>query len=200
MTLQGIIEQYGYVAVFIGCFLEGETVLVLAGFAAHLGYLSLPWVVTTAAFAGFCGDQTVFLVGRSYGPRLLAWSPRLAALQPVILAKLSRHATWVVFMLRFAVGLRIASPIVIGASGLPMSRFAPPNAAGAVVWAIVIGGAGYLFGAAFTTFLEHAKRYEAIAFAALAALALALTWFGKLRRDAELRRSPAVDVPPEKRG
>jgi membrane protein DedA with SNARE-associated domain len=123
-------------------------VLVLAGFAAHLGYLSLPWVMTVAAAAGFCGDQAVFLVGRLYGPRLLAWSPRLAALQPVILDKLSRHANWVVFMLRFAFGFRIASPIVIGASGLPMSRFAPPNAAGAVVWAIVIGGAGYVFGAA----------------------------------------------------
>lgn len=182
MTLQSFIEQYGYIAVFVGCFLEGETVLVLAGFAAHLGYMSLPWVMTVAAAAGFCGDQTVFLVGRFYGPRLLAWSPRLAALQPVILDKLSRHANLVVFMLRFAWGLRIASPIAIGASGLPVSRFAPPNAAGAVVWAIVIGGAGYVFGAAFTRMLEHAKRYEAIAFVALAVVVLALTLFGKILR------------------
>jgi membrane protein DedA with SNARE-associated domain len=190
MTLQSFIETYGYAAVFLGCFLEGETVLVLAGFAAHLGYLSLPAVMATAAVAGFVGDQTAFLAGRRFGPRLLAWSPRLAAAQPGILAKLSRHATWVVFMLRFAWGLRIASPIVIGASGLPLTRFAPPNAAGAVVWAILIGGAGYLFGAAFTGMLAHAKHYEVIAFAVLAVVAFAVTWLMKV-----LRRTPRTVTP-----
>jgi len=198
MTLQTFIENYGYVAVFIGCFLEGETVLVLAGFAAHMGYMSLPWVMATAALAGFCGDQAAFFVGRRYGPRLLAWSPRLAAAQPLILAKLSRHVNLVVFMLRFAWGLRIASPIIIGASGLPLSRFAPPNLAGAIVWAIVVGGLGYVFGAAFTTMLAHAKHYEAIAFAVLAIVALAVTWLGKVLRGRRLRRAPIAGVAPQR--
>lgn len=182
MTLQSFIETYGYYAVFAGCFAEGETVLVLAGFAARMGYLSLPWVVATAACAGFCGDQLAFFVGRRYGPQLLAWSPRLAAAQPVVLDKLQRHAIWLVFMLRFAVGLRIASPIVIGASGLPALRFTLPNAAGAVVWAVLIGGAGFLFGAAFTGMLDHAKRYEEIAFATLALVVLATVWMRRKRR------------------
>jgi len=198
MTLQGFIESHGYLAVFIGCFLEGETVLVLAGFAAHMGYMSLPWVMTTAALAGFCGDQAAFFAGRRYGPRLLAWSPRLAAAQPVILAKLSRHANLMVFMLRFAWGLRIASPIVIGASGLPVARFAPPNLAGAIVWAIVVGGLGYVFGAAFTTMLAHAKHYEAVAFAVLAVVALAATWLGKVLRGRGFRRAPIAGVSPQR--
>ena len=37
--LEHYIETYGYLAVMIGTFLEGETILVLAGFAAHQGYL-----------------------------------------------------------------------------------------------------------------------------------------------------------------
>ena len=68
--LQAFIENYGYFAVFAGCFFEGETVLVLAGFAAHLGYLSLPWVAATAAAAGFCGDELFFTLGRHYGADL----------------------------------------------------------------------------------------------------------------------------------
>ena len=47
--------------------------------------LRRPWevsglesVMATAAVAGFLGDQTAFFAGRRYGPRLLAWSPRLA--------------------------------------------------------------------------------------------------------------------------
>ena len=170
--------------------------LVLAGFAAHLGYLSLPWVMATAAMAGFCGDQVAFFAGRRWGPRLLAWSPRLAAAQPYVAEKLRRHATWMVFVLRFAVGFRIASPIVIGASGLPAWRFTLPNAAGAIVWAILIGGAGYVFGAAFTRSLEHAKRYEEVAFAVLAAIVIALVWLRAGRAPTARPKFPPPPQPP----
>jgi len=196
MTLQTFIETYGYLAVFVGCFAEGETVLVLAGFAAHLGYLSLPWVMATAAMAGFCGDQVAFFAGRRWGPRLLVWSPRLAAAQPYVAEKLQRHATWMVFVLRFAVGFRIASPIVIGASGLPAWRFTLPNAAGAIVWAILIGGAGYVFGAAFTRSLEHAKRYEVAAFAVLAVIVIALVWLRAGRAPTARPKFPPPPQPP----
>jgi hypothetical protein len=40
MAIATLIQNYGYVAVFLGTLLESETVLVLAGFAAHRGYLS----------------------------------------------------------------------------------------------------------------------------------------------------------------
>ncbi len=32
MTLRGLIETYGYAAIFVRAFLEGETVLMLGGF------------------------------------------------------------------------------------------------------------------------------------------------------------------------
>jgi len=61
MDLQSIVENYGYAAILIGTFLEGETILVLAGLAAHQGYLILTWVIL-AAFAGsLCGDQLFFI-------------------------------------------------------------------------------------------------------------------------------------------
>ena len=63
MDLQNIIENYGYAAILIGTFLEGETILVLAGLAAHQGSLVLTWVII-AAFAGsLCGDQLFFIWG-----------------------------------------------------------------------------------------------------------------------------------------
>jgi membrane protein DedA with SNARE-associated domain len=60
MAVESLIEEYGYIAVFVGAFLEGETVLVLAGFAAHRGHLDLPRVITMAMFAGWLGDQLYF--------------------------------------------------------------------------------------------------------------------------------------------
>ena len=40
--LESLIDTYGYLTILIGTFLEGETILVLGGFAAHRGYLHLP--------------------------------------------------------------------------------------------------------------------------------------------------------------
>jgi membrane protein DedA with SNARE-associated domain len=34
MTFQSSLETYGYMAILIGSFIEGETILVLGGFAA----------------------------------------------------------------------------------------------------------------------------------------------------------------------
>ncbi len=172
--LQQLIETYGYFAVFVGCFLEGETVLVLAGFAAWLGYLSLPAVIATAAAAGFAGDETAFLIGRAYGERLLARHPRIAAAQPFVRDRISRYGLFLVLFIRFLVGFRIATPLVIGASrAMTPMRFALPNAAGALLWAGLFGGAGYVFGTAFERFIEHARRYEEWAFLAIGAAVMA---------------------------
>jgi membrane protein DedA with SNARE-associated domain len=199
MTLQHFVEQYGYFAVFIGCFLEGETILVLAGFAAYLGYLSLPGVIALAAFAGFVGDETWFFAGRRYGKAILGRFPRLAKTRPYVKQKLERYGTWVVLFSRFAIGLRIAGPIIIGASGMPPARFMPPNAVGAIVWAVLVASAGFVFGTAFMALLEHAKRYEKAAFVAIAAAALVVVtlrgwWIWRLEARASAREPADADA------
>ena len=67
MDLAALIQQYGYAAVFVGSVLEGETMLVLAGLAAHRGYLSLQWVMAVAVAGAFLGDLICFLTGRFLG-------------------------------------------------------------------------------------------------------------------------------------
>ena len=58
--MEHLIDTYGYWAVLLATFPEGETILVIAGFAAHQGYLTLMPVIL-AAFAGsLCGDQLFF--------------------------------------------------------------------------------------------------------------------------------------------
>ena len=62
-AVQAFIEQVGHLAVAIGSLAEGETVLLNAGFAAHLGHLSLPAVIGVASVAGFAGDRMLFAIG-----------------------------------------------------------------------------------------------------------------------------------------
>ena len=43
--MEDFLAHWGYLAVLIGTFFEGETVPVLAGFASHQGYLHLDGVI-----------------------------------------------------------------------------------------------------------------------------------------------------------
>lgn len=55
------IQTYGYPAILTGTIVEGETVLMLAGMFASLGYLDLPLVILMAILGSYGGDQFFFI-------------------------------------------------------------------------------------------------------------------------------------------
>ncbi|MCC6212284.1 MAG: DedA family protein [Burkholderiales bacterium] len=181
MSLAQLIADYGYWVVLAGTLLEGESVLVLAGFAAHRGLLDLSTVIAVAVMGGFLGDQVFFLAGRRYGERLLARFPAQAA--PAARAKelLARHHIPVILGVRFLYGLRIVLPFTIGMSGIPVLRFQILNLIGAAIWAGCGAALGYLLGDAVERVLGRLEQYEAILFAVIAAAALAYWWFSRRR-------------------
>ncbi|WP_337995575.1 DedA family protein [Oleispirillum naphthae] len=167
MTFAQALSDYGYAAVLVGTLLEGESILLLAGFAAHMGYLSLPLVLVCAFCGGTLGDQIAFFVGRRYGRLLLARWPSLARHRRRITRLIFRHQIPLILGIRFLYGMRIAGPILIGSSRVPPLRFAAFNMLGAAIWAAAIGGAGYLFGRTLEVFFADAKSYEQAAFLVL---------------------------------
>lgn len=167
VTLTELIQSYGYIAVFVGTFLEGETILLLAGFAAHRGYLSLPGVMAIACLASFMGDQFYFFLGRRYGNRLTGRFPGLNKRVERFRRLLDLYHVPVILSLRFLYGLRIAGPIALGMTEVSWLRYLILNLLGAVVWAILIAGLGYVFGNAMTLLLGELRQYEGWAFLAL---------------------------------
>lgn len=175
MTLALLVQQYGYAALFLGAFLEGETVLVLAGFAARRGYLALDAVIAVAAIAGFLGDQLYFFLGRGFGSRLAARYPAVLAARARLDGLFGGREIVLAFMVRFLYGVRVAGPLAMGMSRISALRFAAGNLAGALVWASLFPALGYFWGQAFETFLGRAAQYEALA-AALIVLAGGVAW------------------------
>jgi membrane protein DedA with SNARE-associated domain len=181
MNLESLIQSYGYYAVLAGAMLEGETIMALAGYAAHRGYLSLPWVVVLGAIGATIGDQLYFLIGRRAGPSVLDRFPAAARVLPRFEAFARRRPALVVIALRFMYGLRTIGPIALGASRMSITKFAMLNAAGAVLWAVVFAGAGYALGQTLEMILADAKRLQEAVFAAIAIAGL-VVWLVVRRR------------------
>src|SRR3990167_7785861 len=74
--LEQFLQDFGYLALFIGTFFEGETILVLAGVAASFGKLELNWVMLVAFCGSYAGDQLWYYMGRHKGRQLLERNPR----------------------------------------------------------------------------------------------------------------------------
>jgi len=181
MDLAELLRAWGYPAIVIGAFVEGETVLLLAGFAAHAGYLELPWVIV-AAFAGSAlGEQFYFLLGKRYGERIVVRFPRLQRQAARVRELLARHQTGAILSVRFLYGLRTVGPMAIGASGVRWLRFTALDSLAALAWSSGVACVGYTFGKAVELWLGDLRRIEG-ALAGLLVVAGALVWWLRLRR------------------
>lgn len=182
MDIAGLIESYGYFALAAGTFLEGETILIAAGFAAHRGYLDIYAVIGLAAVCGFFGDQFFFWLGRRHGATVLKRWPSVSLQADRVHRLIERYHAPVIVGVRFAYGLRIAGPILIGMSTISSTRFAMLNGLGAILWAILIAGIGWVFGEAAQILLGKIENLEGWLLLGLFAAGGLLWWRGKQRQ------------------
>lgn len=190
MDLAPLIEQHGYTITFVGALIEGETVMILAGLAAHRGYLHLPLLAALAALGSFLGDQMYFLIGRRYGERLVARFPRLEPGVRHADALLLRYAGTAVIAVRFLYGLRVLGPIAMGMTRLKWRTFCAFNAVGAILWSLCWLVVGYVLGELAGLLLGDLRRIEHWLFVGLAATALAVVAYLHWRRSATARPAP----------
>jgi membrane protein DedA with SNARE-associated domain len=157
------LSTYGYLALFIGTFLEGETILIIAGFlaATHPELISLPLAILAAFLGSFAGDQTAFYVGRYnksfLETRLKKWECRIEKVHRL----LEKHQVLVLISFRFFYGFRNITPFAVGTTNISPLRFFALNGIGAGIWAISFGLGGYYLGDVLERFLQEAKWWVA---------------------------------------
>lgn len=177
MDIGSLLQEHVYPAIVLGSLLEGETTVVLAGYAAHQGYAALPAVMALTAGINFLLDLAWFWLGRWRGPQLMQRFASLRRGVDLVTPRLRQHRRKAIFMVRFLYGLRTAGPIALGMARVPAREFMLFNALGAVVWAVLFAGLGYLFGRAMAVFLGHLAHYEKLAASIIVVAGLcALLW------------------------
>ena len=164
MHLQQILKEYlqlhGYWVLFIGTFLEGEAILIMAGFLAFQGYLDVRGVILTAFAGSFLGDQFYFYLGYYKGKALLRRFHYIARKFRGALRLIEKYGILVAFISRYTYGFRIVLPIILGVTTLPPRTFLWINFVSALSWAIVFSLAGYLFGKSASLVLDNVGNYE----------------------------------------
>jgi len=197
MSAEQFIAQFGYLALFAGAFFEGEVVVITAAFAAHQGYLSLPWVMVYAFLGALSGDEFYFFLGRLKGRAFIQrrplWQMRVRRVQRL----LERHCRLIILCFRFLYGFRMVTPLALGMSGVRIREFVLFNLLGSSAWSVAVASFGFLFGATCEALLKNTRTYERWAMLAILG-AGALGWIGYLLRRRSLRRLAAARLAEEK--
>jgi membrane protein DedA with SNARE-associated domain len=161
--LQSYLVDYGLWVLFIGTILEGEIVLVVAGFLAQAGLFPYWQVVAVAVTGGVLGDQFYFYLGRWKGEAIV-WRVRAFSRRADKAMELIDHwHGWLIPASRFLYGFRILLPITFGMIGTPPTRFALLNVASAVPWAVMFSAGGFLLGQFALDLIQTAHKHRGVA-------------------------------------
>src|SRR5262245_47701589 len=139
-------------AAFVGLAIPGETAMLLGGFLAYQGRVSLPLMMVAGAIGAIVGDSTGYEIGRVFGEPLKrsrlgrrVGEERWAKGEAYLRAKGGRA----VFLGRFVGLLRALVPALAGMSRMPYRTFLPWNVAGGIIWAPGFVFLGYLAGRSY---------------------------------------------------
>ncbi len=172
-------------AAFVGLAVPGETAMLLGGFLAFQGRVSLGWMMAAGAIGAVVGDSVGYEIGRLFGEPLKrsrlgrkVGEERWARAEAYLRAKGGRA----VFLGRFVGLLRALVPALAGMSRLPYRTFLPWNLAGGVIWAPGFVLLGYLAGSSYRQVERIVGRASLLVLLVLVmagALVLAARWLAR---------------------
>jgi membrane protein DedA with SNARE-associated domain len=199
-AIHAFLVSYGLIVVYLGVIIEGESVLIAAGFLAHQGVMN-PFAVFLAAFAGsVTGDQVMFYAGRYFAGSRMVQQQMARPLSAKVLDHIHRNEILFILSFRFIYGIRTISPIALGVAGVRPGLYAALNLVSAAVWAAVFTVAGYLFGQTIERFagkLHHGHKLiiaGVLCLAVLVVFGLARGWL--VRRQTRPALLPKSDTAP----
>lgn len=142
--LTNFIKDWGYIAVFFGAMIEGETVVLTASALAACGYLSIYKIFWIACATTVIVDQGLFWLGYEMGTEwIIKKFPKVTKARDKVFRLLHKMDVAFIFAFRFIYGIRIASPLIIGSAKIKPLRFALYNTLSGFCWALVSCFLGY---------------------------------------------------------
>lgn len=143
MSLDALVAVWGVPALVLGGLLEGDTIGILGGAAAHRGVFGF-WEAALALGSGAAlADQGWFQAARrGRGNRVIQRLSKGAAAER-LLALIGRRPVIAVAAFRFVPGMRTVGPVVLGMSEVPARVYVPVNLLAVAVWATLVTGIGY---------------------------------------------------------
>ena len=157
MNWTGIVDTLGYPSAGLGILVEsagipfpGETLLLFAAAWAAAGHHSIALVILFGFLGATAGADIGYFLGHRGGRPFVERFGALLRIRPEQLARaelfFARHGDKAIIGARFILGLRTWASMLAGMARMPFWRFQFFSAVGGLIWAVLVGTAGYVLG------------------------------------------------------
>ncbi|HKW08528.1 MAG TPA: DedA family protein [Candidatus Dormibacteraeota bacterium] len=157
MNWTAIVDTLGYPSAGLGILIEstgipfpGETLLLLAAAWAAARHHSIVLVIFFGFVGATAGADLGYLLGYRGGRPFVERFGAALHISPERLARaelfFARHGDKTIIGARFILGLRTWASMLAGMARMPFWRFQVFSAVGGLLWAMLIGLAGYFLG------------------------------------------------------
>ena len=137
-----LLQHYGYYAVIVGTFFEGETILLLGAYAVQQNVFNFWILILAAMVGGFIGDQFYYQIGVKFGHDFIHSRPKLAKRFHEASKWIDAYPILSILFMRFAWGLRTVIPISFGIKKYSLWRYMTINIFASFLWAFVVVSIG----------------------------------------------------------
>lgn len=171
------IARWGYLGILLGCFVEGETTILIGAIFAKFGYLSLGEVIVCSFLGTFTGDCVFFFVGRYFGRSLLERFNSLRRRTNLARRIINRYGNLIVAVMRLLAGFRAAILVLLGCSHFGGWRFLALDFLATAAWAVLVSMIGYTFANVVYIFVSDVRDYEGMIVPVVAVIAIFVILF-----------------------
>jgi membrane protein DedA with SNARE-associated domain len=157
--LEGFIQEWGYIALFLYSFGGGMLALAVASVLSYSGDLNIYTTLIVAGSANFVGDQFLFLLARNnkaQAKSMMSKHQRKIALAHLMMRK---YGSIVVFLQKYIYGIKTLIPLAMGLTKYDVKKFMFFNALATIVWTLIVGISAYLLGELIYTYTDQFKTY-----------------------------------------
>jgi membrane protein DedA with SNARE-associated domain len=160
LLVDDYLAQYGYIAIVVGTFFEGETTVLLGGIFSKLQYMELHRVMLWAFMGTILGDYTFFFLGKSLGRNVIDKFDFLRSKIPLANKIILRYGNFILFLVRFFVGVRGIILLLLGCTDIKKRTFFLYSTLSALLWSVAVSLIGFLFGEVVYIFAHDIRKYE----------------------------------------
>lgn len=127
-----------------------------------------------------------FFVARRFGVRWLEKGKKLSRIFQKCRALAKRYGSIYIFVYRYPKGLRTIGALPIGLTDMCWYKFTLLNASSALLWAFLLVGGGYTFGATFEAIGVQNLAAASILLLMIFLVALYRVWSGGLSKTTQI--------------
>lgn len=155
-----LVAEFGIIAVFALCTVEGDITLLISGTMAHGGLFG-QWgflkVLLAGTVGGVIGDCVGYGIGRVFHENAKEYRFFQVA-QPRVEKLVEKFGGFAIIISKYIYGIRVAVCLSYGVGRMPFFRFLGLSAISCSLWVFFLSGAGYFFSGAVTSMIGDFKQ------------------------------------------